>query len=107
MPGVLFLVDFFKRVFFLSIFKNTHIIFLLLKVLTWRKVVNRNLALEFVRVTEMAAIASARFMGRGDANAADEAAIEAMRATLDSVECNATVIIGEGSEYESLCKKLS
>lgn len=57
---------------------------------------NRNLALEFVRVTEMSAIASARFMGRGDADAADEAAIEAMRTTLDSVECDATVVIGEG-----------
>ena len=59
---------------------------------------NRNLALEFVRVTEMSAIASARFMGRGDANAADEAAIEAMRTTLDSVECDASVVIGEGSK---------
>ncbi len=57
---------------------------------------NRNLALEFVRVTEMAAIASARLMGRGDENAADQAAIDAMRTMLDSVECDASVIIGEG-----------
>ena len=47
---------------------------------------NRNLALEFVRVTEMAAIASARLMGRGDEKAADQAAVDAMRAMLDSVE---------------------
>ena len=63
---------------------------------------NRNLALEFVRVTEMSAIASARFMGRGDADAADEAAIEAMRATLDSVECDASVVIGEGTKSDAL-----
>ena len=57
---------------------------------------DRNLALEFVRVTEMAAIASARLMGRGDEKAADKAAVDAMRSMLDSVECNATVVIGEG-----------
>lgn len=62
---------------------------------------NRNLALEFVRVTEMAAIASARFMGRGDEKAADKAAVDAMRAMLDSVECDATVVIGEGERDEA------
>jgi len=62
---------------------------------------NRNLALEFVRVTEMAAIASARLMGRGDEKAADQAAVDAMRALLDSVECNATVVIGEGERDEA------
>jgi fructose-1,6-bisphosphatase II len=62
---------------------------------------NRNLALEFVRVTEMAAIASARLMGRGDEKAADQAAVDAMRAMLDSVECNATVVIGEGERDEA------
>lgn len=62
---------------------------------------NRNLALEFVRVTEMAAIASARFMGRGDEKAADKAAVDAMRSMLDSVECDATVVIGEGERDEA------
>lgn len=62
---------------------------------------NRNLALEFVRVTEMAAIASARLMGRGDEKAADQAAVDAMRAMLDSVECRAVVVIGEGERDEA------
>src|SRR5690606_35043262 len=62
---------------------------------------NRNLAMEFVRVTEMAAIASARLMGGGDEKAADQAAVDAMRAMLDSVECDATVVIGEGERGEA------
>lgn len=62
---------------------------------------NRNLALEFVRVTEMAAIASARLMGRGDEKAADQAAVDAMRTMLESVDCNATVVIGEGERDEA------
>lgn len=62
---------------------------------------NRNLALEFVRTTEMAAIASARWMGRGDEKAADQAAVDAMRAMLDTVECQGTVVIGEGERDEA------
>lgn len=62
---------------------------------------NRNLALEFVRVTEMAAIASARMMGRGDEKAADQAAVDAMRSMLDSVDCKATIVIGEGERDEA------
>lgn len=62
---------------------------------------NRNLALEFVRVTEMAAINSARLMGRGDEKAADQAAVDAMRTMLDSVDCKATVVIGEGERDEA------
>lgn len=62
---------------------------------------NRNLALEFARVTEMAAIASARMMGRGDEKAADQAAVDAMRSMLDSVDCHATVVIGEGERDEA------
>ena len=54
------------------------------------------LALEMVRVTEAAAIASARFMGRGDRDGADLAATEAMRATFDDVEMQGTIVIGEG-----------
>ena len=64
---------------------------------------NRNLAMEFVRVTEMAAIASARLMGRGDEKAADQAAVDAMRAMLDSIDCDATVVIGEGERDEARC----
>ena len=62
---------------------------------------NRNLALEFVRVTEMAAIASARWMGRGDEKAADQAAVDAMRTLLETVDCDATVVIGEGERDEA------
>ncbi|MDP8904589.1 MAG: class II fructose-bisphosphatase [Chloroflexota bacterium] len=59
------------------------------------------LALEMVRVTEAAAIASARYMGRGDRNAADRAATEAMRRTLDDVEVAGTIVIGEGERDEA------
>lgn len=62
---------------------------------------DRNLALEFVRVTEMAAIASARLMGRGDEKAADQAAVDAMRKLLDTVDCQATIVIGEGERDEA------
>jgi fructose-1,6-bisphosphatase II len=54
------------------------------------------LALEMVRVTEAAAIASARHMGRGDNKAADHAAVEAMRKTFDEVDLAGTIVIGEG-----------
>ena len=67
----------------------------------WENFMNRNLALEFVRVTEMAAIASARFMGRGDEKSADQAAVDAMRSMLDSIDCDATVVIGEGERDEA------
>ena len=62
---------------------------------------NRNLALEFVRVTELAAIESARWMGRGDEKSADQAAVDAMRKMLDTVACDATVVIGEGERDEA------
>lgn len=62
---------------------------------------NRNLAMEFVRVTEMAAIASARLMGRGDEKAADQAAVDAMRSMLDTIDCKGTVVIGEGERDEA------
>jgi len=58
----------------------------------------RNLAMELVRVTEAAALASARFMGRGDETAADQAAIEAMRRAFDGIAIDGTVVIGEGPE---------
>lgn len=62
---------------------------------------DRNLTLEFVRVTEMAAIASARLVGRGDEKAADQAAVDAMRSTLDSVDCQGMVVIGEGERDQA------
>src|SRR2546427_629946 len=58
----------------------------------------RNLAMELVRVTEAAALASARLMGRGDEMAADVAAIEAMRKAFDAIAIDGTVAIGEGAE---------
>src|ERR1051326_258761 len=58
----------------------------------------RNLAMELVRVTEAAALASARLMGRGDEMAADVAAIEAMRKAFDAIAIAGTVVIGEGPE---------
>lgn len=62
---------------------------------------DRNLALEFIRVTEAAALASARLMGRGDEKAADQAAVDAMRRTLNSIEMSGTVVIGEGERDEA------
>jgi fructose-1,6-bisphosphatase II / sedoheptulose-1,7-bisphosphatase len=58
--------------------------------------IDRNLALETVRVTEAAALAASRFMGRGDEHAADMAAMEAMRAALDMIAFDGLVVIGEG-----------
>ena len=59
---------------------------------------DRNLAMELVRVTEAAALASARFMGRGDEAAADMAAIEAMKKAFGVIAIDGTVVIGEGPE---------
>lgn len=61
----------------------------------------RNLALEFVRVTEAAALASSSWMGRGDEMAADQAAVDAMRRAFDSVRIDGTVVIGEGERDEA------
>ena len=63
--------------------------------------VDRNLALELVRVTEAAALAASRWMGRGDKNAADGAAVEAMRKAFDTVAISGTVVIGEGEMDEA------
>ena len=62
---------------------------------------DRNLALELVRVTEAAALASARWVGRGDKIAADQAAVDAMRFVLDSVSMDGVVVIGEGEKDEA------
>ena len=62
---------------------------------------DRNLALELVRVTEAAAMAAGRWVGRGDKTAADQAAVDGMRAMLDSVSMNGVVVIGEGEKDEA------
>lgn len=62
---------------------------------------DRNLALEFVRITEAAALSCASFMGRGDEKAADQAAVDAMRQAFDTVDINGTVVIGEGERDEA------
>lgn len=62
---------------------------------------DRNLALEFVRVTESAAISAAKWIGRGDKNAADQAAVDAMRSRLNQIDFTGTVVIGEGSKDEA------
>lgn len=62
---------------------------------------DRNLALEFVRITEAAALASARLLGRGDEKQADQAAVDAMRKAFDSVDIDGTVVIGEGERDEA------
>jgi fructose-1,6-bisphosphatase II len=62
---------------------------------------DRNLALELVRVTEAAALAAARWVGRGDKEGADQAAVDAMRFTLHAVPMDGVVVIGEGEKDEA------
>jgi fructose-1,6-bisphosphatase II len=62
---------------------------------------DRNLALELVRVTEAAALGCGRWIGRGDKNSADQAAVDAMRAMLDTVSMSGVVVIGEGEKDEA------
>ena len=64
-------------------------------------VMDRNLALEAVRVTEAAAIAASRLMGRGDEKLADQAAVDAMRRALNGLPIDGTVVIGEGERDEA------
>ncbi|MCW5945469.1 MAG: class II fructose-bisphosphatase [Fimbriimonadales bacterium] len=61
----------------------------------------RNLALEFVRVTEAAALACAKWVGKGDRHAADQAACDAMRKTLNTMEIAGVIVIGEGERDEA------
>jgi fructose-1,6-bisphosphatase II len=61
----------------------------------------RNLGMELVRVTEAAAYAAGRFMGRGDKEAVDQAAVDAMRNALDGVDMHGLVVIGEGEKDEA------
>ena len=62
---------------------------------------DRNIALEFIRVTEAAAIAAARWTGKGDKNAADNAAVEAMRSRFNNIDFDGKVVIGEGEMDEA------
>ena len=62
---------------------------------------DRNLALEFVRITEAAAISCSQWMGRGDEKSADQAAVDAMRRAFDRVEIDGMVVIGEGERDEA------
>jgi fructose-1,6-bisphosphatase II len=65
------------------------------------KQADRNLALELVRVTEAAAMAAARWQGRGDKNSVDQAAVDAMRHMLSTVDVDGVVVIGEGEKDEA------
>src|SRR5687768_9344991 len=62
---------------------------------------DRNLAMELVRVTEAAAMAAGRWMGRGDKEAADGAAVDAMRLVLNTISMDGIVVIGEGEKDEA------
>src|SRR3982751_5706074 len=62
---------------------------------------DRNLALEMVRVTEAAALGAARWIGRGEKESADQAAVDAMRLMLDTVSMDGVVVIGEGEKDEA------
>ena len=62
---------------------------------------DRNLAMELGRVTEAAALAAGRWIGRGDKIAADQAAVDAMRFMIDSVSMDGVVVIGEGEKDEA------
>ena len=63
--------------------------------------IDRNLALELVRVTEAAAVQAARWMGRGEKNNSDQAAVDAMRSVLNSIAMAGVVVIGEGEKDEA------
>lgn len=69
--------------------------------LTMNECLGRDLALELVRVTEAAALAAGRWMGRGQKDAGDEAAVHAMRAMLRTVDIDGVVVIGEGEKDEA------
>lgn len=62
---------------------------------------DRNLALEFVRITEAAALSSARYLGKGDEKIADQAAVNAMRKAFNSVDIDGVIVIGEGERDEA------
>src|SRR5437588_7813609 len=61
----------------------------------------RNLAMELVRVTEAAALSAGRWMGKGNKELVDQSAVDAMRHSLDGVDMNGVVVIGEGENDEA------
>lgn len=66
-----------------------------------KEIPSRNLALELARVTEAAAMAAGRYMGRGDLKAGDRAAVDAMRLVLNTIEMDGVIVIGEGEKDEA------
>ena len=66
-----------------------------------KAILDRNLALEAVRVTEAAALSASRLIGRGDEKAADQAAVDSMRHALNTLDIDGTVVIGEGERDEA------
>ena len=68
---------------------------------TNRQPIERNLAMELVRVTESAALSAVRYMGQGDKELVDQAAVDAMRHTLDGISMDGIVVIGEGEKDEA------
>jgi fructose-1,6-bisphosphatase II len=68
---------------------------------TTRQPIERNLAMELVRVTEAAALSAVRYMGQGDKELVDQAAVDAMRHTLDGISMDGLVVIGEGEKDEA------
>ena len=66
-----------------------------------REAPDRNLALELVRVTEAAAMAAGRWVGQGDKNGGDQAAVDAMRTLIGTVSMRGVVVIGEGEKDEA------
>ena len=64
-------------------------------------ILDRNLALEAVRVTEVAALSASNLIGRGDEKAADQAAVDSMRRALNTLDIDGTVVIGEGERDEA------
>lgn len=66
-----------------------------------KNIIDRNMVLELVRVTEVAAIAATRHMGKGDKELVDQAAVDAMRSTLDAIAMDGIVVIGEGEKDEA------
>ncbi|RME86006.1 MAG: fructose-bisphosphatase class II, partial [Caldilineae bacterium] len=61
----------------------------------------RNLSIELMRVTEAAALAAAQYMGTGDRKAGDQAAVDAMRAVLSTVDMDGVIVIGEGEKDQA------
>ena len=69
------------------------------------QVPDRNIAMELVRTTEAAALAAARWVGRGDKNGADQAAVSAMRLMMDTVDMDGVIVIGEGVKDAALWRR--